>query len=108
MGNLGLRAGIHSGPAIGGVVGTTMQRYHLFGGTMHIAEALEATAPSGAVHLSSAARRSLAEAGQPHPIYRGETLALQEVNEELFTSKGERIDREKVGGDRTFRCWPSD
>merc|ERR1719296_559300 len=117
--NLGLRAGIHSGQAIGGVVGTTMQRYHLFGGTMHIAEALEATAPSGAVHLSEAARSALAATGELSlgcgPAVGGVQQQQQQRWElvpvpqgMLQTSKGERVAQRDVGDQPTFVVWPTE
>jgi len=44
-----------------GVVGETMQRYHLFGQTVHITEVLESTAPIYRVHLSAATKESFDE-----------------------------------------------
>lgn len=104
---LDLRAGLHTGRAIGGVVGMAMQRYHLFGGAMHVVEKLEATSPAGAVHLSEAARHALAAAGQLPPRYGGEALNLEPVEEDqLLTSKGERVQPRDVGGQGTFVLWP--
>lgn len=45
--NVSCRVGVHSGECIGGIVGTEMQRYHLFGGLMRGLEVLESTAPEG-------------------------------------------------------------
>jgi len=105
---VGLRAGIHSGAAIGGVVGTTMQRYHLFGSTMHMVEKLESTAPSGGVHLSEAVRQALIAVGEMPPRCVGGSLLELEPLEmgALQTSKGEHVPQEDVGGQATYVVWP--
>eukprot|EP00438_Fugacium_kawagutii_P005497 Skav227041 [mRNA] locus=scaffold72:374131:380220:+ [translate_table: standard] len=45
------RVGIAHGECIGGIVGTEMQRYHLFGELMSELEVLESTAPEGCVQV---------------------------------------------------------
>merc|ERR1740123_132002 len=50
------RVGVHSGECIGGVVGSTMQRYHLFGDLLSGLEILESTAPAGQVQVSEACK----------------------------------------------------
>mmetsp|Transcript_145655 Transcript_145655/g.378819 ORF Transcript_145655/g.378819 Transcript_145655/m.378819 type:complete len:1133 (+) Transcript_145655:44-3442(+) len=54
-----VRVGVHTGHCVGGVVGSGMQRYHLFGGLMACLDVLESTAPRGSVHLSGACREAL-------------------------------------------------
>eukprot|EP00929_Paragymnodinium_shiwhaense_P101903 TRINITY_DN65096_c0_g1_i1.p1 TRINITY_DN65096_c0_g1~~TRINITY_DN65096_c0_g1_i1.p1 ORF type:complete len:1220 (+),score=298.09 TRINITY_DN65096_c0_g1_i1:104-3763(+) len=96
------RVGVHHGPCIGGVVGSNMQRYHLFGSLMSGVEVLESTAPEGRVQVSSACRRAVLDEVNEKPSSQGVGLSFRERDgAALTTSKGEVHDYEEVGG-RTY------
>lgn len=49
---VGLRAGIHSGPVVGGVIGETRMAYDYWGDTVNIAARLDGTAPANGIAIS--------------------------------------------------------
>lgn len=49
---VGLRAGIHSGPVVGGVIGETRMAYDYWGDTVNIAARLDGTAPVNGISVS--------------------------------------------------------
>jgi class 3 adenylate cyclase len=52
--SLQLRIGIHSGPAVGGVIGSRKLAFDLWGDTVNVASRLQAQATPGRVHVSEA------------------------------------------------------
>lgn len=51
-----LRIGIHSGPAVAGVIGSAKFSYDLWGDTVNTAQRMESSGHSGTIHLSQATR----------------------------------------------------
>ncbi len=49
-----IRIGIHSGPAVAGVIGTTKFAYDVWGDTVNVAARLEATSEPNRIHVSDA------------------------------------------------------
>lgn len=73
-----LRVGIHSGPVVGGVVGSSRLAYDYWGDTMNVASRIEGIADPNGIAVSAATYhqvRSMAEFGPP------ETHALKGVGE---------------------------
>uniref|UniRef100_A0A7S4R2B4 Guanylate cyclase domain-containing protein n=1 Tax=Alexandrium monilatum TaxID=311494 RepID=A0A7S4R2B4_9DINO len=90
------RVGVHTGKCVGGIVGTEMQRYHLFGRLMSGLEVLESTAPEGRVQVSIACK----EAVEGQLRAEGREVNIFEPRQEtrLTTSKGEIHEFDEVGG----------
>jgi class 3 adenylate cyclase len=104
---IGCRVGVHTGSCLGGIVGTSMQRYHLFGELMTSLEVLESTAPEGRVQLSQACRDALDIDLANENVRSDEFFLFEQRTEQLLTtSKGATHDFSEVGG-ATYLVSPS-
>ncbi|CAK0844466.1 unnamed protein product [Prorocentrum cordatum] len=108
------RVGVAHGRCLGGIVGDTMQRYHLFGPLLTQMEILESTAPEGRVQVSQALKNEIDAQRADGALSSAE---LQEKVDfelregELCTSKGEVHADDSVRGrpyvvtsDKPLRC----
>ena len=67
---LQLRIGLHSGPVVAGVIGTTKFAYDLWGESVNLASRLEASGEPGRIHVSEPFRADTADTMRYEP--RGE------------------------------------
>lgn len=54
---LGIRIGIHAGPAVAGIIGLKRFHYDVWGDTVNIASRMESTGAAGAIHVTEAVYR---------------------------------------------------
>ncbi|MCA1749079.1 MAG: adenylate/guanylate cyclase domain-containing protein [Sphingomonadales bacterium] len=73
-----MRIGIHSGPVVGGVVGSSRLAYDYWGDTMNIASRLEGIAHPGGIAVSAATYYQTRAGEEFHPP---ETITLKGVGE---------------------------
>lgn len=91
-----IRVGIHHGECVGGIVGSGMQRYHLFGALLSGMELCESTGRHGFVQISRACKAVVEKEGK-EPSF----VFTENDDPHLTTSKGHVHQFEEVGG-RTF------
>ena len=66
-GELSLRVGVHSGPAVGGVIGRSKFAFDIWGDTVNVASRLQSQGVPGRIHVSEATWQLIADAYEAEP-----------------------------------------
>jgi class 3 adenylate cyclase len=90
-----IRIGLHTGPVVAGVIGTSKFVYDLWGDAVNVASRLESSAPPGRIQISGRVATALGDAFELEP--RGEIELKGKGVTKTFFLIGQRSDRRGSG-----------
>jgi class 3 adenylate cyclase len=84
--NLNMRIGIHTGNIIGGIAGTNIVRYDIYGKDVLLANKMESSGQLGKVHISATTKKMLQNRYPDHFLFiAGEKVKSPITEEEIET-----------------------
>jgi class 3 adenylate cyclase len=84
--SLGMRIGIHTGDIIGGIVGTNIVRYDIYGADVLMSNKMESTGKVGKVHISQETMRILSKHYPNEFVFvKAETVEAPIIQEDTLT-----------------------
>ena len=80
---LDMRIGIHTGPVIAGIIGSTVVRYDIFGSDVLIANKMESSGVPGRINISEETRRLLESKEMPYSLTLNKVVKIPSVGREI-------------------------
>ena len=80
---LDMRIGIHTGPVIAGIIGSTVVRYDIFGSDVLIANKMESSGCPGRINISEDTKKLLESKEMPYNLVLNKVVQIPSVGKEI-------------------------
>ena len=80
---LDMRIGIHTGPVIAGIIGSTVVRYDIFGSDVLIANKMESAGVPGRINISEETKKLLESKEMPYNLVLNKVVQIPSVGKEI-------------------------
>ena len=80
---LDMRIGIHTGPVIAGIIGSTVVRYDIFGSDVLIANKMESAGVPGKINISEDTKKLLESKEMPYNLVLNKVVQIPSVGKEI-------------------------
>ena len=93
---LDMRIGIHTGPVIAGIIGSTVVRYDIFGSDVLIANKMESSGVPGRINISEDTKKLLESKELPYNLVLNKVVQIPSVGKEIKCYLIDKGDPDKV------------
>ena len=93
---LDMRIGIHTGPVIAGIIGSTVVRYDIFGSDVLIANKMESAGVPGRINISEDTKKLLESKEMPYNLVLNKVVQIPSVGKEIKCYLIDNGDPDKV------------